>query len=312
MDLVPSLGWETGLKALDRLLEGKRSVSAAVAFVSRSGAEALCGLIDRHSSVEDVYIVARGAPITDPNALLEIKETLGASVALIHGSDANQFHPKLWLLEADDGALDVLSGSGNLTKGGLSANREQFEVLQATDGGDIDAQWQRFASLTAGAVPLEDMLGSVAWREWELQLPQRRQLAAEQKRLDERLAKSAAENMNEAKDILRKDLWAIHNRTLAAKLPKPEGGTYNPGHFRLELEGHRGVTDPVHIVGRICRRRTKGFDIIKASGHVDLTVESLVVDPQRPYYELFKGDVRNLAEQRLKEQFPDWEPPASA
>jgi len=79
MELVPSSGWETGLNALDYPLEGKRSASAAIAFVSRSGAEALCRLIDRHSSVEYVYIVARGAPITDPNALLKLKETLGAS-----------------------------------------------------------------------------------------------------------------------------------------------------------------------------------------------------------------------------------------
>jgi hypothetical protein len=159
--------------------------------------------------------------------------------------------------------------------------------------------------LTEGAIPLEEMLDSVAWREWKRQLPQRRQIANRQKQLDEQLAKSAAKNMSGPKEELRKDLWGIHNRTLEEKLPKPEGGTYNPGHFRLELEGHRGVTDPVHIVGRICRRRTRGFDVIKAAGRQDLTVESLVVDPQKSYYELFKGEIRRLAEERLRKQFPD-------
>jgi hypothetical protein len=306
MGLVPSPGWEVGLEALDRLLEEKVSVSAAVAFVSRAGAGTLCALLDRHSGIEEVHIVARGAPITDPDALLMLKEKAGASISLLTGPEAVLFHPKLWLLEGEDGTLDVLSGSGNLTAGGLSDNREQFEVARVSDEQEIEAQWDRFAALTEGTVTLEEMLGSVAWKEWKQQLPERRQLAKRERQLDKRLAASAPKNMEEAKEALRRDLWGIHDRTLEEKLPKSEGGIYNPGYFRLELEGHRGVTDPVHIVGRICRRKTKGFDVIRDSGRWNLTVESLVVDPNKPYYELFKGKVRDLSEERLRQQFPDW------
>lgn len=309
MGLIPSSGWETGFEALDRLLEGKSSVSAAVAFVSHAGAESLCSLLDRHRSIEEVYIVVRGAPITDPDALLLLKEEVDASISLITGPEAVLFHPKLWLLEGEDGTLDVLSGSGNLTNGGLSNNREQFEIVRVTDGQEAQAQWDRFAALTEGAMTLEEMLGSVAWKEWKQQLPERRQLAKREGQLNKRLADSAPKNMEEAKEALRRDLWDIHDRTLRQKLPKPEGGSYNPGHFRLELEGHRGVTDPVHMVGRICRRKTKGFDVIRNSGRWNLTVESLVVNPNKSYYELFKGKIRDLSEERLRQQFPNWPGP---
>jgi len=63
MEMVPSPDWEIGHEALDRLLAGKVSVSAAVAFISRAGAETLSALFDRHKGIEEVYIVARGAPI---------------------------------------------------------------------------------------------------------------------------------------------------------------------------------------------------------------------------------------------------------
>ena len=311
MDLVPSSDWETGFEALDRLLKEKLTVSAAIAFVSRAGAEALCTVLDRHGSIEEVHVVTRGAPITDPDALLMLKEKVGASISLVAGPEADLFHPKLYLLEAEDGTLDVLSGSGNLTKGGLSDNREQFEIARVTDEREVNAQWTRFAALTEGTVTLEEMVGSVAWREWKQQLPERRQLAKRKEQLDKRLADSAPKNMEEAKETLRRDLRDIHDRTLKEKLPKPDGGTYNPGHFRLELEGHRGVSDPVHIVGRICRRKTKGFGVIQDSGRWDLTVESLVADPRKPYYDLFKGSIRELSEQRLREEFPEWPgPPA--
>jgi len=307
--LVPSAGWENGLAALDQGMEGKRAVSAAVAFVSRAGAEALGSLLARHSSIEEVHLVARGAPITDPDAVLLLRDHIGASVSVVIGPEALAFHPKLWLLEGD-GVLEVIAGSGNLTSGGLSTNREQFEVFELSDEAEISEQWKRFRTLTEGAVTLEEMVGSIAWREWKEQERRRARLTREQQVLDQRLATSPARNMEGAKEALTGDLWHIHDQTVAEKLPHPEGGTYNPSGFRLEIEGHRGATDPVHIVGRLCRRQTSGFDVIKESGRWELTVESLVVDPNKPYYDLFQGRIRDLSEERLR-QFPTWPgPPA--
>ena len=306
-ELVPSPDWDDALSALDRVMKDKRAISAAVAFVSRTGVSALSDLLKRHPSIEEIQIVARGAPITDPDALLMLRDDLGASVSVVTGAAALSFHPKLWLIEGDKD-LHVVSGSGNLTAGGLSGNREQFEVVEVSDEKKIGEQWRRFGTLTAEAITLEELVGSIAWREWRQQTQRRAWLAREQAALDQRLASSPAKNMEQAKQALERDLWGIHDRTLREKLPKPEGGTYNPSGFRLEIEGHRGATDPVHVVGRLCRRQTKGFDVIKESGLWDLTVESLVVDPNKPYYELFKGDIRDLSEARLR-QFPTWPGP---
>jgi hypothetical protein len=310
VDFVPSPSSATVFEALDHLLGEKRSVSVAVAFVTRSGAESLRVLLERHPNIEDVHLVTRGAPITDPDALLLLKEDAGVSVSVVTGPEALGFHPKLWLLEGGDERLHVVSGSGNLTDGGLSRNREQFEVLTVT-GEKVDAHWRRFAVLTEGAITLEEMLGSIAWREWKEQERRRAWLGREQQALDRRLSNSPAQNMEKAKDVLAGDLWHIHDQTVAEKLPHPDGGTYNPSGFRLEIEGHRGATDPVHIVGRLCRRQTSGFDVIKESSRWDLTVESLVVDPNKPYYEFFKGRLRELSEERLR-QFPNWPGPPSA
>jgi hypothetical protein len=236
-----------------------------------------------------------------------LQEDIGASVSVITGPEAITFHPKLWLLEGGDG-LHVLSGSGNLTEGGLFANREQFELFAISDEDGIEAQWQRFTALTDDAIALAEMVGSIAWREWNEQMQRRAWLEREQRTLDERLASSPSRDPAEAKKVLTGDLWRIHDQTVAEKLPHPDGGTYNPSGFRLEIEGHRGATDPVHIVGRLCRRQTSGFDVIMESGKWDLTVESLVVDPIKPYYELFKGKIRDLSEERLR-QFASWPGP---
>lgn len=306
-EFVPSPEWDDGLTALDRAMEGKRAISAAVAFVSRSGVSILAKLLKRHPQIEEIEVVARGAPITDPDALLMLRDDLGASVSVVTGADAQAFHPKLWLLLGDD-AMHVVSGSGNLTDGGLAGNREQFEIFKIDDEEGVEEQWKRFQALTRGAIALEEMIDSIAWREWRQQTQRRAWLAREQRALDKRLANSPTKNLEEAKKALKRDLWEIHDLTLREKLPKPDGGTYNPSGFRLEIEGHRGATDPVHVVGRLCRRQTRGFDVIKESNRWDLTVESLIVDPNKPYYELFKGDLRDLSEQRLK-QFPTWPGP---
>jgi hypothetical protein len=95
-------------------------------------------------------------------ALDRAREELGVKVSVITGREALAFHPKLWLLRART-EMRVLSGSGNLTAGGLSANREPFEVLITDDPDQIDAQVDRYENLTAGALPLERVKGTIAW-----------------------------------------------------------------------------------------------------------------------------------------------------
>lgn len=155
-DFVPSPEHANAEAALDRLLVGRVSMRAAVAFVTPSGVDLLAALLQRHPGIEELEVVARGAPITDPRALLTLRDRLGARVGVVVGAEAPGFHPKLWLLQGGDG-LGVLAGSGNLTAGGLRDNREQFELVEVHDPEEIEAHEQRFEDLTAGAVPLEEL-----------------------------------------------------------------------------------------------------------------------------------------------------------
>lgn len=162
--LVPSERFPNGLAALEHLIVGATSISAAVAFVTDSGVRRLGELLspNRGAAVE---VVARGAGVTSPEALLALRDDLGVEVSGVMGRHAAAFHPKLWLVRAP-GQLSVLSGSGNLTEGGLVDNEEQFEVIHlSTDTDAAQAHEARFDALTANAIPLDDLERSTIWSE---------------------------------------------------------------------------------------------------------------------------------------------------
>jgi hypothetical protein len=303
MGIVPSAPFEDGATALRALLPDKKWLRAAVAFASLDGVALLREILGE-SDLELIQIVVRGAPVTDPAALPFLQEELGADVSVVCGPAAVRFHPKLWLLRGE-AELDVLTGSGNLTTGGLQRNLEQFELLRVTAEPEIAAHEERFSALTADALPLDEVVGSIAWREWIRTQKDRSRLERELRRLEQRVLESPPRDRTMDKKALLDDLWDIHDRTVAERLPKRDGGAYNPSGLRLELEGHRGVSDPVLIVGRLCRRQTDGFDTILAADRPDLTVEALVVDPDKPYHSLFPAEIRDLSRERLN-QFPAW------
>jgi len=164
-------------------------VRAAVAFVTRSGVAELAQLF---SEAEDVRLelTARASDVTEPEALLELRDEVGADVLVVIGRHAKAFHPKLWLIEHDD-QLVVLSGSGNLTVAGLTTNDEQFEVLRlGRDSDEAAAQIDRFEHLTRNALPLDQIEGSTIWHEWlgvrRQQAQLRGQLAHAERLLNER------------------------------------------------------------------------------------------------------------------------------
>jgi hypothetical protein len=274
-----------------------------VAFVTLSGVELLSDLLQRHPGVEEISITARAAPITEPAALLALRDRLGADVSVIAGPVAAQFHPKLWLLANARGELQVLSGSGNLTGGGMHGNREQFEIGKVSDAAAIEAQERRFEELTGGAIPLDRHEDSIAWRTWMEQLQRRNQLEEQLRALDQALAKSHPESRDADKKQLLEDLWGIYDRTRAARLRQADGKLYVPSGLRLELEGVRGSGEPVSIATRLCRSETAGFRMMLEAGRRDLTVESLVVDSDKRYHSLFPEETRRASDERLR-QFP--------
>jgi HKD family nuclease len=297
--LIPSPEIQDGRAALERLLKQTRSVRAAVAFVTLSGVELLGECLGKARELEHVTIVARGAPVTERDALLALRDDLNAEVSVL-ADDA--FHPKLWLFERVDATLGVLTGSGNLTAGGMIGNREQFEVLEFEDPDLIAAHQRRFVELTADAIPLDRFVESIAWKTWVGQDRKREELENHLREMTREITESPAEDREPDKELLMNDLWAIHNETKAARLPKLEGsGIYDPSGFRLELEGHRGNGQPVSIACRLCRAETDGFRTIMKANRPDLTVEYLITNPQKRYHTLIPPDIREASERRLRD-----------
>lgn len=276
------------------------SISVAVAFVTDTGVDMLTQLLSSSSDVE-LEICARGAPITEQSALLRLREVLGATVTVVMGVHAHAFHPKLWLVRSAT-ELSVVSGSGNLTAGGLVSNVEQYELIETRIDSDVAAgHEQRFAAITSAALTLEEAEVSPAWYEWASQQKQRAQIRRQLRELDDKLAARKSGGRAQDKRALCDDLQELYEQTVLARLPGRDGRPYRPNYFKRGLDDACAANNPVPFVARICRRATEGFDVIRAAGRPDLTVEALVVDVSKPYHDLFDDATVHLSEQRLSE-----------
>jgi HKD family nuclease len=305
--LVPSDAFPHGLAALEYLIADATSVSAAVAFVSQAGVHRLAEVVGRDRDI-GIELIARGAGVTSPEALLALRDELGVDVSVVMGRHASAFHPKLWLIRSGD-QLSVLSGSGNLTAGGLIDNDEQFEIIQVESGSvDAEAYEQRFDRLTANAASLNDVEGSAIWREWESVIKRQRALRHQLQRLEAQLnARDVIISREADRRQLLHDLDDLYEQTMAAALIQNNGRRYVPSRFKQGIERARAGGDPVLLVARICRRQTEGFDVILGADRADLTVEALVVNQTKPYHDLFTERTRQLSAERLR-QFPSWRP----
>jgi hypothetical protein len=291
---VPGGRWTSGRKALAQLLEGATSVRAAVAFVSDEGVKTFGKLLKEQApSTPHVEIVARGAPITDPHALRKLRDRYGVKVSVVAGGDAGRFHPKLWLIDTGD-ALHVLSGSGNLTAGGLEGNAEQFEAWTA-GADERKEQIERFAKLTGGAILLDRFEETPTWQAWLEQDERRKALNSEMAALDDELTVLGA-----AEEDLAADLRKLYE-DMKGQLREENGHIYNRGGFRRVIEGHRGSKTPVAIASSLCAEMTKGFQRARRNDRLELAAEVLVVDPAKSYHELIPAEVRSAAEARLRQ-----------
>ncbi len=162
-------------------LEGADRLDLAVAYAKASGAgELLRAEVPRSSRA----VVGLGFGLTDPPAVerlqgsgMEVRCVVDAATVA-----ASQFHPKLYLASRP-GALVVLSGSANLTGGGLRHNVEQYEELHLPDPSPrADEQRERFERLWDHGVPLQDLRRSGDWEEYRERVRDRRLLDREARR----------------------------------------------------------------------------------------------------------------------------------
>jgi HKD family nuclease len=147
MDYLPYLNEQTALlERLGAALEGADRLEFAVAYARSSGAGQLLSL-DVPSGSRAV--VGLGFGLSDPIAVEHLAD-VGLDVRCVIDSttvSATQFHPKLYMASRPR-CLTVLSGSANLTGGGLASNVEQYEELTFNDPSPAaDRQRARFETL---------------------------------------------------------------------------------------------------------------------------------------------------------------------
>lgn len=298
-EIIPSRRTPDAWTALEHLVLNDTRIRAAVAFVTDAGVAQLRSLLAVRSGVT-LEIVARAADVTSPNALLTLRDDLGAAVSVVIGRHATAFHPKLWLFETH-GRITVLSGSGNLTVGGLTGNDEQFELCTlAGDDASVSAQEERFERLTRHAVSLDAVEGTAIWLEWLNVIKQQQRHRNELDRLGRNLAaRDPVLDRATDKSALIEDLDEIYRNAVDAKLPTESGRPYVPSRFKQAINRARDGADPVRLVTQMCRHRTDGFDIFFVNDRPDLAVERLVLDAGKPYHDLFSAKTRELSAERM-------------
>jgi hypothetical protein len=140
-------------------------IRVASAFASESGVESLRKLIGAavFDAVAKEALIGLESGITQPEALdrlinmpkSEVRAPLGASILVSAGMRAALFfHPKVYAFEdLGAGTLVVISGSGNLTYGGLLGNVENFFVWS---GSNRDSVAQAFETWWTSAWGVAD------------------------------------------------------------------------------------------------------------------------------------------------------------
>lgn len=197
-DVVPGGRFATGASALETMLADATVLRIAVAYVTGSGVRRLASILATAGHPGTVQVVTRA---TDTTASIEdlrsLETSLGAEVRALVGSGASRFHPKLYMTRTPTASF-LLSGSGNLTLGGLETNDEQFELLQQSAGPQRPGQraperfesaasndlTRRFSEYFNRAMPLSRALSHPSFLSWQEQSARRAELKAEIRKLD--------------------------------------------------------------------------------------------------------------------------------
>ena len=152
------------IDAINGAAEGNAAGGAAFAFVSAMGVKLLAAAPAFAACLETgtfELIVGMDA-ITDTNAIGELtaltERYSGLSVWCFLHTTAACFHPKtVWFDDASTGTL--ITGSGNLTIGGLRQNWEAFDIrgLQKAELTALKSEWAAWKAVNANnLLPLDD------------------------------------------------------------------------------------------------------------------------------------------------------------
>jgi HKD family nuclease len=198
----PGLGPAVPLaERLGAALERADRFEFAVAYAKSSGVGELLGLrVPQRSRA----VVGLGFGLSDPHAIERLDDA-GVEVRCAIDASALEsatFHPKLYLASRAH-ELVVLSGSANLTGGGLRGNVEQYEELRfGVPSEDADVQQTRFEALWEYGAPLGDLRRSGDWDDYIERAKNRRRLEQDDRR---RLARLNASTGRLLGQLARRD-----------------------------------------------------------------------------------------------------------
>lgn len=236
-DVVPGKVFAKPTEALAAMLADARVLRIAVAYVTADGITKVAELLRSIGAPATVQVVTRATHTTASREdLVALQDDLGAEVHAFVGTDARTFHPKVFTTLTPT-ATWVLSGSGNLTRGGLSTNREQFELLrlpagprrpgqrapepfETTAGVDVTRRW---AAYWKDSLPLFAALAHPAYVVWEQHAARRKELAAQLRALE---ADSEAQSDQSGSDGI--DCELEHSRSATEQKVRARMATWFP------------------------------------------------------------------------------------
>jgi transcriptional regulator with XRE-family HTH domain len=99
-------------------------------------------------------------------------------------------------------------------------------------------------------------------------------------------------------DLLAVDLIDLF---FASKAPLKKAGKLPPHNFRRDLGAMiGGAKNPWKVAEAMVRETTDGFRAVVETGHLDLTVETLVIDDSKPYQDGFDAEYVKVSKERLR------------
>jgi hypothetical protein len=105
-------------------------------------------------------------------------------------------------------------------------------------------------------------------------------------------------------ELLYRDALEIYERARReVTIPRKDGSRqkYAANRYKQQVERAHAEHDLVSAIARIVNRRTQGFGHLEAANRPDLTVETLVLDPSKPYHRLFPATTVQVARERMAE-----------
>jgi hypothetical protein len=246
---VPRLNQTTPLEQILRKhLKGARHVEIAVAYAKCSGTDVL---LDAGLPGSSRALVGVGFGLTEPGAVEQLVHA-GTDVRLFLGDrnhSRESFHPKLYLIRKVN-SLAVLSGSANLTAGGLGNNVEQFEEF-IVGLRDAEAHLARFRRLWRMGTPFS--LADKAWTEYREFYSK----IAESRRRYEQRAQAASDEIwrrYAARQRRRKSAGRPATRPPAPRTPQP----YSPRGYSALRPGEASTASQL-------RKKYRSLDNVRVA-----------------------------------------------